>query len=187
MHGTSLSYSLDLRERVVASVVRGKSCREVAALFDVSVASVVKWSQRARVSGSPAAKPMGGRRPYVLAGERDWLLLSVRRKKPSGQFLPFRVRPCRSGGGERAADEPSTAVELAAPPRTGGRCQKVSSAVRPAPSSPNAHAVWNCTGIRVRVDASRALANSDTLFWRPLGMRLTYTPRHAWCSAHPHR
>ncbi len=63
------AYSMDLRERVVGAVVGGKSCRAVAALFDVSVASVVKWSQRARVVGSPAAKPMGGKRPYVLAGE----------------------------------------------------------------------------------------------------------------------
>jgi transposase len=41
-------YSLDLRERVVARVEAGDSCRAVAALFGVSVASVVKWSQRKR-------------------------------------------------------------------------------------------------------------------------------------------
>jgi transposase len=52
----------------------GDSCRAVAKLFGVSVASVVKWSQRFRSSGSAAAKPMGSRRPYALAGERDWLL-----------------------------------------------------------------------------------------------------------------
>lgn len=67
-------YSLDLRERVVAAVAGGQSCRTVAARFGVSVASVVKWSQRFRATGSAAAKPMGGRRPYALAGERDWLL-----------------------------------------------------------------------------------------------------------------
>jgi transposase len=38
-------YFLDLRERVVALVARGETCRPVAAVFDVSVASVVKWSQ----------------------------------------------------------------------------------------------------------------------------------------------
>ena len=68
------AYSLDLRERVVAAVDAGQSCRTVAQVFDVSVASVVKWSQRFRATGSPAAKPMGGKRPYALAGERDWLL-----------------------------------------------------------------------------------------------------------------
>ena len=68
------AYSLDLRERVVAAVASGESCRAVAATFKVSVASVVKWSQRFRATGSAAARPMGGNRPYVLASERAWLL-----------------------------------------------------------------------------------------------------------------
>jgi transposase len=45
------AYSLDLR--VVAAVMRGKSRRAAAAPFDVSVASVVKWTQRASETGSP--------------------------------------------------------------------------------------------------------------------------------------
>lgn len=68
------AYSLDLRERVVAAVASGLTCRKVAAMFSVSVSSVVKWCQRARAEGSPAARRMGGRRPYALAGERDWLM-----------------------------------------------------------------------------------------------------------------
>jgi transposase len=68
------AYSLDLRERVVAAVAAGESCRSVAATFKVSVASVVKWSQRFRATGSAAARPVGGHRPYVLSCERDWLL-----------------------------------------------------------------------------------------------------------------
>ena len=67
-------FSLDLRERVVAAVAAGESCRKVAATFKVSVASVVRWSQRSRASGSPAAKRMGGNRPQSLAGEREWIL-----------------------------------------------------------------------------------------------------------------
>jgi len=74
------AYSLDLRERVVAAVAAGESCRKVAATFRVSVASVVKWSQRFRATGSAAARPMGGRRPYALAGERDWLLSRLAEK-----------------------------------------------------------------------------------------------------------
>lgn len=70
-------YSLDLRERVVAAVLAGESCRQVALRFGVSVASVVKWGQRARASGSPAALKMGGHRPFLLAGERDWLLARI--------------------------------------------------------------------------------------------------------------
>lgn len=71
------AYSLDLRERVVGRVMAGDSCRTVAKRFGVSVASVVKWSQRFRATGSAAARPMGGRRPYALAGERDWLVARI--------------------------------------------------------------------------------------------------------------
>lgn len=67
-------YSDDLRERVVGSVAAGRSCRETARLFGVSAASVVKWSQRHRATGSAAARPMGGRRRPVLEEERSWLL-----------------------------------------------------------------------------------------------------------------
>ncbi len=74
------AYSLDLRERVVAAVAAGESCRAVAATFRVSVASVVKWSQRFRATGSAAARPMGGKRPYVLASEREWLLARLAEK-----------------------------------------------------------------------------------------------------------
>jgi transposase len=70
-------YSLDLRDRVVSGVMAGESCRAVARRFGVSVASVVKWSQRFRATGSAAAKRMGGYRPLALAGERDWLLARI--------------------------------------------------------------------------------------------------------------
>lgn len=68
------AYSLDLRERVVAAVAAGESCRKVAGTYRVSVASVVKWSQRFRATGSAAAKQMGGKLSRSLAGERDWVL-----------------------------------------------------------------------------------------------------------------
>jgi len=74
------AYSLDLRERVVAAVSAGQSCRSVAKTFMVSVASVVKWSQRHRAVGSPAALKMGGRRPYLVARERDWVLARIAEK-----------------------------------------------------------------------------------------------------------
>ena len=67
-------YSLDLRERAMARVEAGDSGRKVARLFGISASSVVKWAARQRLTGSPAAKPMGGRRPRVLLRERTWLL-----------------------------------------------------------------------------------------------------------------
>ena len=73
-------YSQDLRDRVVGSVASGRTCRATAALFGVSVASVVKWSQRWRASGSAAAQQMGGWRPLRLEPERDWLLARIAEK-----------------------------------------------------------------------------------------------------------
>jgi transposase len=67
-------YSLDLRERVVAAAQAGQSCRAVAKTFGVSVSSVVKWRQRARTTGSAAARPMGSKRPVLLAGQRAFIL-----------------------------------------------------------------------------------------------------------------
>ena len=70
-------YSLDLRERVVAAAKAGKSCRQIAADFSIGVSTAVRWTGRERETGSPAALPMGGKRPYVLAGEREWVLRRV--------------------------------------------------------------------------------------------------------------
>ena len=70
-------YSKDLRDRVVGSVAGGRSCRATAALFEVSVASAVKWCQRWRATGSAAAKKMGGWRQLLLRSERDWLLVRI--------------------------------------------------------------------------------------------------------------
>ncbi len=51
-HRMTQPLSLDLRERVVASILAGESCRSVAERFGVAVSSVAKWSQRQRATGS---------------------------------------------------------------------------------------------------------------------------------------
>ena len=53
-HPMTRPLSNDLRERVVAAIVGGESCRSVASRFGVAVSSVVKWSQRYRETGSVA-------------------------------------------------------------------------------------------------------------------------------------
>ena len=67
-------YSNDLRERVARSMIEGRSARETAKLFGVSVASVVKWQLRMKATGTAAHLQMGGYRKRVLLGEKDWLL-----------------------------------------------------------------------------------------------------------------
>jgi transposase len=66
--------SLDLRERVVASVLAGESCRSVAQRFNIAVSSVVKWSQRQRATGSAAPGKMGGHRKPVLDPHRAFIV-----------------------------------------------------------------------------------------------------------------
>jgi len=70
-------YSLDLRERAVSRVLAGESVRSVAAVLQVSVSSVVRWSQRFRRTGSAAPGPMHGHRPKVLLPHRDWIVARV--------------------------------------------------------------------------------------------------------------
>jgi transposase len=72
------AYSNDLRERAARLMAEGMPCREVAELLQVAPSSVVKWAQRQRCTGSAAAKPMGGVRRAVLAGERDWVLSRIK-------------------------------------------------------------------------------------------------------------
>ena len=57
--------SQDLRDRVVAAMRQGATCREAAKTFSVSVASAVRWSQLARATGSTAPRPHGARRRLV--------------------------------------------------------------------------------------------------------------------------
>ena len=64
--------SNDLRERAVAAVREGASCRVVARRFGVAVSSVVKWSQRARRTGSVAPGKMGGHRRPILEPHREF-------------------------------------------------------------------------------------------------------------------
>lgn len=65
--------SNDLRERVVAAVTGGESCRSAAARFGVAVSSVVKWSLRYRATGSVAPGKMGGHRKRALEPHRAFI------------------------------------------------------------------------------------------------------------------
>jgi transposase len=70
--------SNDLRDRVVAAVLAGESCRAVAARFGVAVSSVVKWCQRFRATGSVVPGKMGGHRKRVLEPHRAFITERIR-------------------------------------------------------------------------------------------------------------
>lgn len=70
-------YSSDLRQRAIALVEAGQSCRSVARLLKLGKATVILWVKDYRETGKQAAKPMGGRRRFALLDERDWLLARI--------------------------------------------------------------------------------------------------------------
>jgi len=51
----------------------GMPYEEVTLRFQVSNSSILRWVRRQRETGSYAALPMGGQKPFVLADELDWL------------------------------------------------------------------------------------------------------------------
>lgn len=71
--------SENLRRRVGEAVEDGAPCRVAAVRHRVSVGFVVKLRQRWRAAAA-AAKPVGGRRPYRLAGHAELVreLVAVR-------------------------------------------------------------------------------------------------------------
>ena len=73
-------YSIDLRARVVAAYRSGLSRADVAERFQVSASSVQRWSRLDRQNGSVAAKPMGGKRPFALLEQRDWILARIKER-----------------------------------------------------------------------------------------------------------
>lgn len=70
--------SRDLRDRVVAAVAAGLSCRQAAVRFGVSASSAIRWRQLALQNGTPAAKRQGGdNRSGRIEAHADFLLATV--------------------------------------------------------------------------------------------------------------
>jgi putative transposase len=49
------------------------SRRAAAEHYQVSFSSAIRWTARAARTGSPAALPMGGKKPFTLADEAGWI------------------------------------------------------------------------------------------------------------------
>ena len=75
--------SVDLRQRVVAFMLSGASCREAAARFGVSAASASRWAARRRHDGHLAPRPMGGDRHSRRMDAHKGLILATCRHKPA--------------------------------------------------------------------------------------------------------
>lgn len=74
----SKPFSLDLRERVVASVSGGMSRRQAAERFGVSAASAVRWCALDRDTGGAKAKLRGGdRHSHRIEAQADLIMALV--------------------------------------------------------------------------------------------------------------
>lgn len=71
----SKALSVDLRERVIAAIDGGMSCRGAAARFGVSAASAIRWRALERRQGDVRPGPLGGdRRSGRIEAQADVIL-----------------------------------------------------------------------------------------------------------------
>ena len=89
--------SVDLRERVVAAVASGSSCRAAAARFGVSAASAVRWCELARQAGSVAPGPLGGDRRSARIEAHAALILSLVDRKSDISLVEIRAGLAEAG------------------------------------------------------------------------------------------
>ncbi len=73
----SKALSVDLRERVVAAVASGASCRAAAVRFGVSASSAIRWVALAREAGSVRPGPLGGDRRSARIEAHAALILQL--------------------------------------------------------------------------------------------------------------
>jgi len=74
--------SQDLRDRVIAAIEGGMSCRRAAARFGVSAASAIRWRQLHIRHGTPSAKRQGGdRRSGRIEAHARFILEALEAKR----------------------------------------------------------------------------------------------------------
>lgn len=75
-------YSMDLRDRVVASVRdEGLSRRQAAARFGVAESTAINWLKRVETTGSAAPAQIGGYKPRKIMGpHHDWAVQRCRER-----------------------------------------------------------------------------------------------------------
>jgi transposase len=91
--------SFDLRERVMASIAAGMSCRRAAARFGVSASSAIRWRARQRESGTAASKPQGGDRRSGRIEAHAALILEFVDETPDITLMELRARLAERGIG----------------------------------------------------------------------------------------
>jgi transposase len=93
----SKALSVDLRERVVAAVAAGTSCRAAAAWFGVSASSAIRWCALAREAGSVAPGPLGGDRRSSRIEAHAPLILGLLEQKSDITLAEIQSELARAG------------------------------------------------------------------------------------------
>lgn len=94
--------SVDLRERVIAAIDEGMSCRGAAVRFGVSAASAIRWRALSRETGDVRPGPLGGDRRSGRIEAQAALILGLLESKPDitlaeiGAVLAERGAPASS-------------------------------------------------------------------------------------------
>ena len=93
----SKALSVDLRERVVAAIAAGASCRAAAARFGVSASSAIRWRALSREAGSVAPGPPGGDRRSSHMEAHAALILALVERKSDIALTEIRAELARAG------------------------------------------------------------------------------------------
>lgn len=89
--------SVDPRERVVAAMSGGASCRQAASRFGVSAASAGRWLARLRQDGHVAPKPSGGDHASRRVEAHAGLIPAACRRQPTAFSREVRDHLARRG------------------------------------------------------------------------------------------
>jgi transposase len=88
---------VDLRERVVAAIEAGSSCRAAASRFGVGISSAIRWASLKRSAGSVAPGPLGGDRRSGRIEAHAPLILGLLERTPDITLSELRVELAEAG------------------------------------------------------------------------------------------
>lgn len=93
----SKALSVDLRDRVIAAIDEGVSCRQAAARFGVSASSAIRWRALVRERGDVRPGPLGGDRRSGRIEGHSALILSLVDQKPDATLAELRAALAEQG------------------------------------------------------------------------------------------
>lgn len=95
----SKALSVDLRDRVVAAIDGGLSCRQAAARFGVSAASAIRWRSLFLTRGDVRPGPLGGDRRSGRIESQAEVILGLMEHQPDITLAEIRATLAERGVG----------------------------------------------------------------------------------------